>query len=155
MRRAPLYGASRTWLYPSAPPPFAPLGNGSLENYALDAPMNVVECAEASLRDRGCKQRIPGRGWLGERENDNRFSITVRMAGAVWREITTVAAMGREEKARRRALRVKVSYDKFAFRGAGAGAGGNLGSTEGGGVLLNPILILVLYLVLVLRSTSR
>lgn len=40
---------------------------------------------------------------------ENRFAVTERIAGAVWREITTVAAMGREEKGRRRALRIKVS----------------------------------------------
>lgn len=39
---------------------------------------------------------------------ENRFAVTERVAGAVWREITTVAAMGREEKGRRRALRIKV-----------------------------------------------
>lgn len=109
LRRIPLYTACRTWLYPSAPPPFAPLGDGALSNYALDdAPMSVEDCAKAGLRDRGCKQRIPGKGWLAEWEKENRFAITERIAGAVWREITTIAAMGREEKGRRRALRVKV-----------------------------------------------
>ncbi|CAM9672776.1 unnamed protein product, partial [Ectocarpus sp. 12 AP-2014] len=39
---------------------------------------------------------------------ENRFAVTERVAGAVWREITTVGAMGREEKGRRRALRIKM-----------------------------------------------
>ncbi|CAM9523835.1 unnamed protein product, partial [Ectocarpus sp. 4 AP-2014] len=108
LRRTPLYGASRTWLYPRAPPPFAPLGDGTSENYKLEAPMSVAECAEAGTRDRGCKERIPGRGWVGETDMENRFAVTERVAGAVWREITTVGAMGREEKGRRRALRIKM-----------------------------------------------
>lgn len=71
-------------------------------------PYSVADCAEAGTRDRGCKQRIPGRGWIEETDVENRFGSTERIAGAVWREITTVAAMGREEKGRRRALRIKV-----------------------------------------------
>lgn len=109
MRRLQLYAAARTWLYPSAPPPFAPLGDGTISNHVLsDEPMSLADCAEAGLRDRGCKQRIPGKGWVGEWDKDNRFAITVRIAGAIWREITTVAAMGREETMRRRVLRDKV-----------------------------------------------
>ncbi|CAM9750581.1 unnamed protein product, partial [Ectocarpus fasciculatus] len=50
LRRTPLYGASRTWLYPRAPPPFAPLGDGTCENYKLEAPMSVAECARAGTR---------------------------------------------------------------------------------------------------------
>lgn len=116
LRRTPLYGASRTWLYPSAPPPFVPLGDGTLANYALDVPMSVADCAEAGRRDRGCKQRIPGRGWVGEEEGSNRFAVTTRIARAIWREITTVAAMGREEKNRRRALRLKVVCVRGSLR---------------------------------------
>ena len=41
-------------------------------------------------------------------EAGNRFGATIRIARTVWRDITLVAAMGREEKDRRRALRVKV-----------------------------------------------
>lgn len=73
-------------------------------------PYSVADCAEAGTRDRGCKQRIPGRGWVEETDVENRFGTTERIAGAVWREITTVAAMGREEKGRRRALRIKVCF---------------------------------------------
>lgn len=70
--------------------------------------MSVADCAELGRRDRGCKQRIPKRGWIGETEVGNRFEATGRIARTVWRDITLVAAMGREEKDRRRALRVKV-----------------------------------------------
>lgn len=108
MRRIPIYSASRTWLYPTAPPPYAPLGDGTLSNYALDVPMNVEDCAEAGIRDVGCKERIPKKGWVGERDSDNRYAITLRAAGAIWREIITVKTMGKVEKDRRRALRVKV-----------------------------------------------
>lgn len=69
---------------------------------------SVADCAEAGTRDRGCKQRIAGRGWVGEMDAGNRFAMSERIAGSIWREITTVAAMGKEEKDRRRALRVKV-----------------------------------------------
>lgn len=71
---------------------------------------SVADCAEAGTRDRGCKQRIPGRGWVPETDGSNRFAMSERIAGAIWREITTVAAMGREEKSRRRALRAKVCH---------------------------------------------
>lgn len=78
---------------------------------------SVADCAEAGTRDRGCKQRIPGRGWVGETDAGNRFAMSERIAGSVWREITTVAAMGKEEKDRRRALRIKVvlSLDDSVF----------------------------------------
>lgn len=77
--------------------------------------MTVEDCAKAGIRDRGCKQRIPGKGWVSEWEKDNNFAITVRIAEALWRDTTTVAAMGRDEKARRRALRVKVGVPSVLF----------------------------------------
>lgn len=98
----------------------------------LDEPLSVADCAEAGLRDRGCKQRIAGRGWVAEDQGENRFAVSVRVAGAIWREITTVAAMGREEKDRRRAIRAKVGVrnakgvceSTVCFRGGGRGKGG-------------------------------
>lgn len=72
--------------------------------------MNVAECAEVGRRDRGCKQRIPGKGWVDDHDGENRFAVADRVSRAIWREMMTVAAMGREEKERRRALRVKVRY---------------------------------------------
>lgn len=79
--------------------------------------MNVAECAEAGCRDRGCKQRIPGKGWVNEQEGENRFAVTDRVSQAIWREMMTVAAMGKEEKERRRALRVKVRHSTVLLVG--------------------------------------
>lgn len=108
-RRSTLHGAARTWLYPSAPPPFALFGDGHLHNYALSAPMTLEECAEAGIRDRGCKEHILQRGgWVEERDPDNRFAISLRVAGEIWREIEAAGDMGKREKERRRALRNKV-----------------------------------------------
>lgn len=70
--------------------------------------MSVADCAQAGRRDRGSKQRIPGRGWVGEEEGGNRYAVTGKIAGAIWKETMTVAALGREEKGRRRAFRQKV-----------------------------------------------
>ncbi|CAN0056198.1 unnamed protein product, partial [Laminaria digitata] len=83
-------------------------GDGTLTNYVLETPMSVADCAEQGCRDRGCKQRIPKRGWVGEMEAGNRFEATSRISRTIWRDATVVAAMGREEKDRRRALRVKM-----------------------------------------------
>ncbi|CAM9821952.1 unnamed protein product [Choristocarpus tenellus] len=109
LRRIPLANKILTWVYPRAPPPFAPPGHdGSLESCSLDVPMTCEGCAEAGSRDIGSKQYFPGEGWVKEGEGSNHFTITQKVAQAMMREVNAVRMMGTEEAKRRRIVRGKV-----------------------------------------------